>query len=391
MKSSSDDRRSDELRSAVQADPATRPQDFLAVVIDALNHPFYVVNADDYTIEMGNTASGVKEAIGAKCHVLMHHSAVPCGRLEPSCPVDEVRRAGKPIVVEHYHYDDTGRKRCTEVHAHPLCDAQNKVARVIVYALDVTDRKDAEQRLKALNETLELRVAQRTLEAQQRAQQLRRLALELTQAEHRERQRLARILHDDLQQLLLGIRLNVASLRSRVADSLRSAQFQEIDQTLGEAIEVSRSLSVELEPPILRAAGLAAALTGLARQMQDKFGLTVEVAADEAANPRDDHLATLLYQSVRELLFNVIKHAQVKEAALRMNGGAEGRLEIVVEDRGVGFDLAQVRQQPQGLGSFGLDSIRERLELLGGRMQIDAALGKGTRVTFLVSCDAGAV
>jgi CheY-like chemotaxis protein len=117
--------------------------------------------------------------------------------------------------------------------------------------------------------------------------------------------------------------------------------------------------------------------------MNEQHGLTVEVEADSEMKADDEGVAILLFQSVRELLFNVAKHAEVKKAQVRMNRLDDDRIRIVVADEGVGFDAARQAAGGSTYG-FGLFSIRERIESLGGRLEIESARGRGTRITMTV-------
>lgn len=352
---------------------------FLLDVLDSLGHPFYVVDADTYEILVANRAVGPAPPPGMTCHEWFQRSAKPCGILGNDCPVDKARNARVPVVVDHTHFDERGQLRYTEVHAHPMFDAAGKVFRVIEYALDITERRQAEQRLKVLNNDLEKRVAQRTRDAEIQAAQLRRLAIELTQVENRERHRLAAILHDDVQQLLLGARLRIASIQRNIDDSAVQSLLSAVDDTIGSAIATCRSLSVELGLPILSISGLAAALVWLGAQMQERFGLKVVVTADDTVNPRDEDVAILLFQSVRELLLNVVKHAEVSNATVTMTGLIGQRVQIIVEDSGVGFDPDKETQAVAAPGTLGLFSVGERLKLLGGALTIESSPGQGTR------------
>lgn len=241
---------------------------------------------------------------------------------------------------------------------------------------DITQRKRAEWQLKTLNDTLEKRVAKRTA-------QLRALAGELSQAEQRERHRLARILHDELQQLLVGAKFNVDIVRSQTDDIQLRQMLGQIDDVLDESLKVSRSLTVELSPPILYQGNMSQAMQWLARWMQEKHGLAVDVEADENANPEAEEVRILLFQAVRELLFNVVKHANIKRAQLSLTQPDPDNLQIVIRDGGTGFDPHHSRKLRQHGSGFGLLSIQERISWMGGHMTIDSAPGRGARVTLL--------
>jgi signal transduction histidine kinase/ActR/RegA family two-component response regulator len=212
---------------------------------------------------------------------------------------------------------------------------------------------------------------------------LRALAGELTLAEHRERRRIAQVLHDHLQQLLVGAKFHITTL-SQTGDVMICKAAKEIETLVEESLTVSRSLTAELSPPILNEAGWTPALKWLARWMADKHGLAVALALEYDAPAGAEDVRVLLYEAVRELLFNVVKHARVKSASVTLRRGPGDQAQIVVTDTGVGFDPATATSAGAGGGGFGLFSIRERLDLVGGRLEIESAPGKGSRFTLTV-------
>jgi CheY-like chemotaxis protein/anti-sigma regulatory factor (Ser/Thr protein kinase) len=143
-----------------------------------------------------------------------------------------------------------------------------------------------------------------------------------------------------------------------------------------------------LSPPILHAAGLAAGLQWLSRWMAEKQGLTVDLAIEPDTEPPQEDLRVLLFQSARELLFNVVKHAGVTRACMELSRQDEDHLRLIVRDQGAGFRPADLDAEAAKAtaSGFGLLSIRERLQLLGGSMDIDAAPGGGTRITLIIRC-----
>jgi two-component system CheB/CheR fusion protein len=242
---------------------------------------------------------------------------------------------------------------------------------------DNTERKRVEDELRWLNETLEARVRERT-------DQVRELASTLAMAEQDERRRIAQILHDDLQQLLFGIQLKMTFVRrdAEAADDTALAEHAaEADRFLDRAIQVTRHLTVDLSPPILAGEGLTQALEWLTTQMEDVHNLSVEVLSGQSFVVRQEGMRVLLFQIVRELLFNVVKHARTDRAIVTLDE-EDDTLVITVEDEGRGFDPTTL--EPDTEGGFGLFSVRERLRLFGGRLEIDSAPGEGTRMTAVI-------
>jgi signal transduction histidine kinase len=241
---------------------------------------------------------------------------------------------------------------------------------------EVSSRKRAEQELLALKDVLEERVASRTA-------QLSELAGRLIEAEETERRRLAHALHDNLQQMLVTASFQTDRLDSAANDPAVQRLSSGLRELIQECIGVCRSLTLDLSPPILYDAGLCAALAWLARRNREQHELEVTVCTDENAEPVDEQIRMALFTAARELLFNIVKHANVDAATLSLLRAEDGRLVLRVRDEGSGFDLAEIEELKRGDG-FGLFSLRERVELLGGEMRTDTAPGRGTTVEVII-------
>ncbi len=218
-------------------------------------------------------------------------------------------------------------------------------------------------------------------ELEHRANQLARLTSELTLAEQRERRRLAQLLHDDLQQLLAGSRLHLEMLGEE-GKLDKHAAYRSAHDLLVKSIETARSLSAELSPPVLYQKGLVDALKWLARWMERTHRLEVVLDLGDHDPPIPEDLRVLVFQSIRELLFNVVKHAQTGTARVELQN-RNGQIQIAVSDSGVGFSRDnRMKIDPSTDGGFGLFSIRERFGLLGGACEITGSAGVGTTVTL---------
>ena len=200
---------------------------------------------------------------------------------------------------------------------------------------------------------------------------LRSAASAAALAEQLERRKLASDLHDDAGQLL-----SLATLKLRVLSSdgggESDARISEVEEILAEARRRVSSLSFELSPPLLHDVGLVAAAQWLAEDLGRRYGLVVTVAAREEL-ALDEGTSVTLFRAMREFLINVTKHAGVAEAHVRI--GLEGGMaRVAVEDAGVGF------RSEADLQGFGLLALRERLNQLGGSLDIASVLGDGTKV-----------
>ena len=245
--------------------------------------------------------------------------------------------------------------------------------RVAILFTDITQRKRDERKIRELNASLEARVAERT-------EQVRRLSGRLAVAEHEERRRIALVLHDDLQQQLAGLAITHHILwRSPGSDEDRALR-EKADEILDGATALTRTLASELSPPSLESEDLGDTLRWLAERKLDLHQLDVTVEVDGTCEVPGDGVRTLLYNTVRELLFNVVKHAGTARATVRAH--RDGPAVVVeVEDEGDGFDADA---PGTGGGGLGLFSVRERIEMAGGHLELDSERGRGTRVTITV-------
>ncbi len=217
-------------------------------------------------------------------------------------------------------------------------------------------------------------------------QQLFRLATELTRVEDRERRQLATCLHDDLGQLLAVLKMKLVLLGKSLDKPEAGALLAESCGLVDKSIASTRCLTRDLSPSVLYEFGLAHALDWLAGKIGAEHGLCIHVEAAAQLEDLDQDLASLLFRSVRELLMNVVKHAQACRVQCRLIQ-RDDRIVIGVEDDGVGIDPSRLEGIADGQG-FGLFSIRERLKLLGGNFAVESPPGCGTQVTLEVPLEA---
>jgi PAS domain S-box-containing protein len=240
--------------------------------------------------------------------------------------------------------------------------------------------QQSQEELRAFAGQLEQRVEERTQDLVASRQHLRALTAELNRTEQRLCNRLAGELHDYLAQLLVLGRIKIGSARSQWYGTEPSIVnfIGELDDIFAKSIAYTRTLMADLSPPVLQL-GLPAALKWLSEQMvRHKLNVTFHAAQEQLPLPDDQVMP--LYQSVRELLMNVIKHAHTPHATLSVAVDSD-LLKISVRDEGKGFDPQTLDLQPAS-EHFGILSVRERMEALGGRCQTDSAPGRGTEVTL---------
>jgi PAS domain S-box-containing protein len=127
-------------------DEIIRQSEFLTTVMESLTHPFYVIDAKDYTIKMANPATGFgRISADSTCYAITHKRDKPCDGVEHPCTLKKIMETGGPTTLEHTHYDKDGNPRIVEVHGFPIFDEDNNVVQIIEYNFDITDRKELEE------------------------------------------------------------------------------------------------------------------------------------------------------------------------------------------------------------------------------------------------------
>lgn len=307
-----------------------------------------------------------EEKIGTHWHPVVHPDDVPLiqSRLRMLGPARPV------VVIESRVYAGSGRMYWMQFVYRGFFDARERLIEIQSVGRDVSERKQVETALLETHRELERRI-----------EQLSHLAMETTLAEERERQVVAHDLHDSVGQILHVVRLKVDALAKRVPASLGEA-VAELNGLVADASRQVRSLTAQLSPPVLKDLGLVPALYWLAEEMERMYGL--EVVVEETGRPAFLPAAhsAILFRTVRELLINVAKHAKTPMAQVLV-GCAAGELRLRVSDAGAGIaniDRALAARHQDG--GVGLASVRERINALGGAMEIETRLGQGTRISM---------
>jgi signal transduction histidine kinase len=245
----------------------------------------------------------------------------------------------------------------------PLKDKQGRITSAIEMVDDITERRHSEERI---------------IEYQN---QLRSLASQLITSEERNRQDFATFLHDQIGQALCTLKIKLEMLKESKSLEESRKFSSEMLSTTAELIANTRSLTYELNPPILHELGLGAGLEWLAEQMHEREGIIVQFEDDGKPQSLEKEINILIFNAVRELLINVTKHARAQNVKVSLQGDEAG-VRVCVEDNGMGFNSSEISSPSSRSTSFGLFSIKERLNYIGGNLEIKTAPGHGSRITL---------
>ena len=253
---------------------------------------------------------------------------------------------------------------------------------------DVTERKKTEEALQRAHAELETRVRERTAELAKANRdlmeyhhQLRLMASELSLLQEEERRKMATYLHDTIGQALAVAKIKLKGVQEAVRSNGILDSMNEILELIEFAIQETRSLTFDLSPPILYELGFESAVEWLAEQIGEKQNLRITYENDRAEKPLGNDVRVVLFQTVRELLLNVVKHAEAKTVKISLCREGDN-LRIDLKDDGIGFDTSEIFSCRSKNRGFGLFDIRERLRHLGGHAEVKSQVGFGTHVTL---------
>ena len=341
---------------------------FLTDILHSIVFPKYVVDAKDFSVKFANRAARQNKGSlseGTKCYSYIHGYKEPCGNTGFVCLLEQVKKTKQFVRFEHTCLEEDGNPMYAELLGFPIFDAEGNVIYMVETMVDISQRKQAEAQL---------------LEYQK---ELRSLASQLSLAEERERRRIATEVHDRVSQAMAVCSMKLSALLESAPSNRFARDINEIHGLIKQMISDTRALTFELSSPLLYELGLEAAIEQLTEQMGEQCGIKFNFISDGQSKPLDNDVRILIFQAVRELLVNAMKHSQASHVDVCMNRN-DGYLCTTVEDDGVGFDTSQINSQSKRTKGFGLFSIRERLHFVGGHMEVEPGKGNGTRIVLTV-------
>jgi two-component system, cell cycle sensor histidine kinase and response regulator CckA len=363
-----------------------RHNKFLADVLESLTHPFLVINTNDYTVEIANSAAWKAElAKGVTCYEMSHRLDCPCGQAEQFCPLDQVKKTGRPVTVEHIHYDQAGNARDVEVHGYPLLDDQGKVTKAIIYCLDVTERKRVMDEVEAYRDKMF------------RAEQLASIGTIGSGLAHQFNQPLS-VIRMSVQKALRnldeidcpGIVKEV--LNDGLSEVSRASSVAKEFLALGHKFSEGRIVNIDINEMAQRALSAF-------HQMARRVGIRLTALDNLETLPSISGVASELEQMFFILVQNAIQAAAAKEGQwFTISGrGNKEQIELTFSDNCGGIDpdhldkifepFFSTKSTDQGTG-LGLTILQQIVTNHNGRIQVESELGRGTsfHVTLPLEC-----
>ena len=371
-----------------------------------------------YILEQG--MEGVAVCVNGRIIRASRRLCEICGRNPLMQPFDEIfslrmsefetfsvgiPQSGKVVKSAEVSYQNAdGEIYSLLLNAGPLYGDEHKILGCLVNLTDITERKraeedlrESEEALRQANESLEQRVRERTMDLQNLTEKLstsrddlRKLASELVLAEERERKRLAVTLHDEVAQALAAARMRIDLLRNLPGDNEYRQLIEQAQELLSHSIRQTRALMTDISNPVLYDLGLCSAVEALAEQIKDRNKIEVQCSFEGNLSLLSQDLNVMVFQVVKELLQNVIKHSGAHGARIRIIEDSHS-IRAIVADDGVGFD-GNKNDAPDYIGGgFGLFSIRERVKSFNGNIQIKSRPGIGSEVTVALPKAAGSI
>jgi len=355
--------------------------EFLNSAIESLNHPFYVIDADNYTIKMANSAARIDSLTEEPtCYALTHKNNEPCGGAEHICPLEEIKKTKEPVIVEHIHYDKDGNSRIVEVHGFPIFDNLGNVIQMIEYTLDITERKQAEDALRQAHSELAANAAQ-----------LREANAELEQY--------AYVVSHDLKAPLRAIHNYADFLREDLEDTLDGDQKVYLDG-LNKAVRQGEELvdallylsRVGTRGDTIEPIDIGIFFQELIASLNLPEDAEVVMGSDW---PTIDADWILLRQIFQNLITNAVKFnpSSRKLVEIGWRPVGEERYELFVRDNGIGIEADYLEQifrvfrrlhtseEYEGTG-IGLAIVKKAVSRLHGSIRVESTPGEGS--TFFV-------
>ena len=345
--------------------PRAKSREYLQAIIDSLDDELMVIDRELRITQVnavllqdhGATSS---EIIGQHCYQVSHGLSEPCRPPDCECPLQKVWESGKRAQVSHTHIygpRDEDRK-IVDIIATPLRDSEGNITEVVELMRDVTEAKRLEKQIMEAN--------------QARGELLQ----QLISAQEDERMRIARELHDETSQAITSLAVSLETVIAAIPphDAEVKAKLREMQSRAIKILDETQRIIYELRPSLLDDLGLISAVRWYAESHLEAAGIKVDFETVGLERKLPIEMETALFRIVQEAINNITRHADAESASISLDF-KENAVALHIDDDGRGFDLSKVTGH-----WLGLRGMRERVELLGGSLNVDAGPGLGTQI-----------
>ena len=351
---------------------------YLQEIIDSLEDELLVVDKDYRVIRANKIvlrrhSKDEQGVLGRHCHEVSHNLTVRCSPPFHECPIQVVWETGKSARASHVHvYNVKGesRERHVDIIASPVTDSRGNIIAVSELIRDVTDRKLAEEQLKASRE------------------QLRSLSSHLESIREEERKKIAHDLHDDTSQVISSLTAILEAAAGNLPTSANNSRvlLKKAQELAIQILDQIHKLIYQLRPTIIDDLGLVAAIRWLTENNLEISGIKVSFKVIGQETRLTPELEITLFRVVQEVISNISRHAQASNVSISLHF-KKRTVRLRVRDDGCGFDVNEAitsKDRPRGLGLLG---IKERIEFAHGTINIRSRLGNGTGINIEIPLD----
>jgi len=341
-----------------------KSHNLLGRILNGMYDALMVVDRDYGIVDINNCFTDYygwnrEEIIGKTCYEITHILPQPCIEAHHPCPMKKVIENRSPIKVQHTHKNKYGKDIIVDIFSFPLFDLKGNVEYIVEIQQNITERKESEERLRVSRE------------------KLRGLTAYLESAREEERRKMSRKIHDELGQMLTGLKIDLSWLTKGLTKEQEALleKAKSMSKLVDTTIQTVKRIAAELRPGVLDDLGIAAAIEWQAGE----FEKLAEIKCEFSSNPRDIILdqerSIVIFRIFQEILTNIILHAKATRVriSLKEEGGS---IVLKVRDNGRGISNKQI-SDPK---AFGLIGMRERVRPWGGEIKISGSPGKGTTV-----------
>lgn len=345
-----------------------KSRDLLDRILNGMYDALMVIDRGYRIVDINNCFADCygqsrEEIIGKTCYEITHSIPRPCAEAEHPCPMRKVIETKSTIKVEHTHKDEYGKYITVDIYSFPLFDLKGDIEYIVEIQQNITERKNIEERLRISRE------------------QLRGLTAYLESAREEERRKMARNIHDELGQMLTGLKIDLSWLAKGLSTEQESLleKTKSMSKLVDTTIQTVKKIATELRPGVLDDLGISAAI----EWQTGEFEKLAEIECKFSSNPSDIILdqerSIVIFRIFQEILTNIIRHADATRVKVSLNE-EDSSIVLKVRDNGKGINKKQI-SDPK---AFGLIGMRERVRPWGGEIKINGIPGEGTTVVVSI-------